>query len=170
MQIVAEGKWAVMKRRVIPAVVVAVAIPLLAVRVILTAVDPLVEVPSADRSSVVAGRSVIKEWDSTNPGGADEYQISFLLLPPLAATGTPVPDEVSRLVAAGWAVDRPEGPDGPVSLLSPNGKSLLTLESTDAYVRRSAADSTEEPARRQLVPSAESNPGAVLAVLERIAR
>ncbi|WP_329500621.1 hypothetical protein [Kitasatospora herbaricolor] len=147
-----------------------VAIVLLVVAGTLATADSLVKVPSADRSSVVAGRSAIKEWSTTNPGGGDEYQVTYLVLPSLTATDAPVPAEVGRLVAAGWAVQWPEGPDGTASLLSPGGKSRLTLESTGDFLRRSAEDLSDELARRETAPSAESNPGAVMAILERIAR
>ncbi|MFC9329546.1 hypothetical protein [Kitasatospora sp. NPDC057015] len=87
-----------------------------------------------------------------------------------AATGELVPAEVGRLVAAGWVAHPQEEPDGTVSVLSPDGKSIVRLESTDDYVRANAADLDDEPARREMAPAAESNPGAILAILERIAR
>ncbi|MFF1798028.1 hypothetical protein ACFVXQ_28090, partial [Kitasatospora sp. NPDC058263] len=125
-------------------------------------------VPTVDRRVVVDGRVEIAQSNTTNPAGAEEFEISYLLLPSAGVPADAVALEVSRLKDKGWKVSQEMGESA--SLLSPTGKTLATIVRAEVFLRNPADDRTIEPVLQKMGDKLRENPGAVVIALERVSR
>ncbi|MFE2721794.1 hypothetical protein [Kitasatospora sp. NPDC059327] len=101
--------------------------------VLIAASGDTCKVPSADRRAVVDGRVEIAHSSTTNPAGAEEFEMSYLLLPAIGVSVDSIAVEMSRLEGKGWKVAEATGEGA--SVLSPTGKTLARIEYPETFLR-----------------------------------
>ncbi|WP_406210574.1 hypothetical protein OH807_40975 [Kitasatospora sp. NBC_01560] len=125
------------------------------------------KIPTADRSVVVDGRAAISRVDTTNPAGAEEYEISYLLLPARVESSVAVDSESSRLQAKGWRSPTPDS-DGGVTLVSPSGDTLVYVVLAKEFSKNSSGDSTVALTLEKMGDDVRRNPNGLVVELQRV--